>query len=314
MKNIDNESQKEMETFIQNKWPEFYSNEYRLEKNKYIESGNILIKLKTEDIHNRNLTQGKNGIYAGYGTNPYHEAKNILTMLDEKPEENMLGELFIATSATILSSNQFVEDKLSAYHLMIFLLRYDISLIEREKEVVTRLIQFQDYEIASESMMSYVDSTMLILSHLLLLECLGKNQFAEIAKILLVFTNPGNQVEACKMLQTFLYNYQNYKIRTSLESLLMQCTLLWTNSDNLNVRWNNTHLQLKLIEKKKYRKIIGQNLQSIMESDNAIVKSQIVHKIDLINSLDKKLGQTIFESAKNDNNFVIRKIVDIKNI
>ena len=49
-----------------------------------------------------------------------------------------------------------------------------------------------------------------------------------------------------------------------------------------------------------------------MESDNAIVKSQIVHKIDLINDLDKKLGKAIFESAKDDNNFVIRKIANIK--
>ena len=67
-----------------------------------------------------------------------------------------------------------------------------------------------------------------------------------------------------------------------------------------------------MIEKKKYRKLIGKNLQSIMESDNAIVKSQIVHKIDLINNLDKKLGKAIFESAKDDNNFVIRKIANIK--
>ena len=135
---------------------------------------------------------------------------------------------------------------------MIFLLRYDVSLVERNKKVVTQIIQFQDYESASESMMSHVDSTMLILSHLLLLECLGKNKFSEIAQILSVFTDPGHQVEACKMLQTFLYNYQNYNIRANLESLFLQCSLLWTNSDNIDVRWHNTHLQLTLIEKKKY--------------------------------------------------------------
>ena len=38
----------------------------------------------------------------------------------------------------------------------------------------------------------------------------------------------------------------------------------------------------------------------------------IKDKIDLINNLDKKLGKAIFESAKDDNNFVIRKIANIK--
>lgn len=309
LKNEDSEWHQKMETFIQNKWPEFYSNEYMLEKNKDGESGKLLIELKTKDIHNRNLTQGKDGVYSGYGTNPYYEAKGILTMLNEKLEESVIDELFIATTNTVMSSNQLAEDKLSAYHLIIFLLRYDRSLVERKKEVITQLIQFQNYESASVSMMSHVDSTMLILSHLLLLECLGKDKFSEITEILAVFTDPGNQVEACKILQTFLYNYQHYKIRTNLESLLLQCSLLWTNSDNFYVRWHNIHLQLKLMEKKKYRKLIGKNLQSIMESDNAIVKSQIVHKIELINNLDKKLGKAIYENAKTDNNFVIRKIV-----
>ena len=312
MRNRTCERKQEMEAFLQSKWPEFYTREYMFEKNKDMQSQEVLIKSKIEDIHNRNLTQGKNGIYSGYGTNPYHEAERILCAVDEKIEGNVIDELFISTSNTVLSSNQLVEDKLNAYRLMIFLLRYDVSLVERNKKVVTQIIQFQDYESASESMMSHVDSTMLILSHLLLLECLGKNKFSEIAQILSVFTDPGHQVEACKMLQTFLYNYQNYNIRANLESLFLQCSLLWTNSDNIDVRWHNTHLQLTLIEKKKYRKLIGKNLQSIMESDNAIVKSQIVHRIDLINNLDKKLGKAIFESAKDDNNFVIRKIANIK--
>ena len=311
MRNANCERQQEMEAFLQSKWPDFYSREYMFEKNKGKQSQEVLIESKIEDIHNRNLTQGKNGIYSGYGTNPYLESEGILTTVDEKIGGEMIDELFIATSNTVLSTDQLVEDKLNAYRLVIFLIRYDVSLIERNEEVIARIIQFQDYESASESMMSHVDSTMLILSHLLL-ECLGKNKFSEIAQILSVFTDSGNQVEACKMLQTFLYNYKNYNIRANLESLFLQCSLLWTNSDNIDVRWHNTHLQLTLIEKKKYRKLIGKNLQSIMESDNAIVKSQIVHKIDLINNLDKKLGKAIFESAKDDNNFVIRKIANIK--
>ena len=98
----DQASWNKWETFIQNKWPEFYSNEYMLEKNKDGESGKLLIELKTKDIHNRNLTQGKDGVYSGYGTNPYYEAKGILTMLNEKLEESVIDELFIVKSNNII--------------------------------------------------------------------------------------------------------------------------------------------------------------------------------------------------------------------
>ena len=212
MRNVNCERQQEMEVFLQSKWPDFYSREYIFEKNKGKQSQEVLIESKIENIHNRNLTQGKNGIYSGYGTNPYLESEGILTAVDEKIGGKMIDELFIATSNTVLSTDQLVEDKLNAYRLIIFLIRYDVSLIERNEEVIARIIQFQDYESASESMMSHVDSTMVILSHLLLLECLGKNKFSEIAQILSVFTDLETKL---KLVRCFKHSFTIIKITTS---------------------------------------------------------------------------------------------------
>ncbi|RPA55528.1 hypothetical protein EF384_09455 [Aerococcus agrisoli] len=308
MRNNNFEMKDEMEAYLKREWPDFYFNEYLFEKNKDKKSQENLIKSKIKDIRNRNFTQGKNGLYSGYGTNIYLESENILRIGNVRIDNQTIDELFTVTSNSVLSSKQLVEDKLNAYRLMIFLLRYDETIIERNNELITQIIQFQDYEHATESMMSHVDSTMLILSHLLLLECLGKNKFSEIAQVLSILTNPGNQVEACKMILIFLHNYKNFKIRTNLESLFLQYSLLWANSDNISVRWNNVHLQLTLIEKKGFKKLIGKNLQSIMNTDNAMIKSQIVHKIDVLEKLDKKLSKAIYDIAKEDNNFVIRKI------
>lgn len=113
------------------------------EKNKGKQSQEVLIESKIEDIHNRNLTQGKNGIYSGYGTNPYLESEGILTTVYEKIGGEMIDELFIATSNTVLSTDQLVEDKLNAYRLVIFLIRYDVSLIERNEEVITESFNFK---------------------------------------------------------------------------------------------------------------------------------------------------------------------------
>lgn len=88
MRNANCERQQEMEAFLQSKWPDFYSREYMFEKNKGKQSQEVLIESKIEDIHNRNLTQGKNGIYSGYGTNPYLESEGILTTVDENRRGN----------------------------------------------------------------------------------------------------------------------------------------------------------------------------------------------------------------------------------
>ena len=102
------------------------------------------------------------------------------------------------------------------------------------------------------------------------------------------------------------------KIRPSIEALILQSILLWTNSENIDVRWYNVRLQVKFYELKRYRKLLGQNLQSIASEDNAIVKSQILHRLEDIRIYDSKLAENILMLAENDNNFVIRKIISKK--
>ena len=47
----------------------------------------------------------------------------------------------------------------------------------------------------------------------------------------------------------------------------------------------------------------------IAMNDNAIVKSQVLHKLEKIRVYDSKLASVISETAENDNNYVIRKII-----
>ncbi|QIW51663.1 hypothetical protein [Pseudolactococcus raffinolactis] len=104
-------------------------------------------------------------------------------------------------------------------------------------------------------------------------------------------------------------NHENLKISSNIESLILQSVLLWSNSTDIDVRWYNVQLQLKFYELKKFRKVIGQNLQMIAMNDNAIVKSQVLHKLEKIRVYDSKLASVISETAENDNNYVIRKII-----
>lgn len=309
IENMDVQHREKLEKFIQEKWPGFYSSEYLFEKSGCVESKNILINNLISDINKRNEIQGKNGKFSLYGSDPYLNAMNILKAGKEDVNSKILNQLFIATTETILSSTQIIDEKVSAYRLAIYLLKRHPELIKHNEELSMTLERVKDYSQAKESMISHIDNIVSTLCHQLLLESLGKNKYKEIAETLALFGDSGRQVEGCKIINDFLYNHENVKIRPSLESLILQTVLLWTNATNVDVRWHNVRLQIKFYELKKYRKIIGQNLYSIATTDNAIVKSQVLHRLDVIAQYDSKLAEQIQKTAEKDNNYVIRKIV-----
>ncbi len=312
VKNFDENHQLIIDSFLQEMWPDFYVSEYKFEKDKNVNSADILLNNLIYDINQRNLTQGKNGVYSMYRSDPYLNAKNILSVIKNPVDNELIQRLFKVTSETILSSRQTINEKVSAYRLAIVLLKMKPELITQNKYIVDSLLKLTDFDQARETMISHIDNVVSLLCHYLLLECLGKNKFKEIAGTISLFGNFGRQVEGCKILEDFLTNHENVKIRPSIEALILQSILLWTNSENIDVRWYNVRLQVKFYELKRYRKLIGQNLQSIASEDNAIVKSQILHRLEDIRIYDSKLAENILMLAENDNNFVIRKIISKK--
>jgi len=131
----------------------------------------------------------------------------------------------------------------------------------------------------------------------------------DIMNVLPTYTTLGSQVTLCKILQVFFFNYEENKVRANLESLFLQYGLMWMNSESVDMRWHSIQLLIKMFEKKKNRKVIGIQMKNTMDLDNALIKSQIVHKVNKLHELNKKLGNYISEKAQSDNNFVIRKIL-----
>lgn len=305
---FNNPKQKEYEKFIEKQWPEFYQFEYLLEIERDQKNLEIFVKNKIEQISSRNKTQGKNGVYSGYGNNPFTELRNVLYTEDGFLTDGLLDNIFNETSETILRSNQRIEEKISAYQLLILLCRYNDEICSRNLDIVKELVNFKEVDKAHESMMSYIDKSMLSLAHFLLLECFGKNKINDIMNLLPVYIDQGSQITACKLIQTFLFNYDIIKVRSNLENLLLQYGMCWINSESVEVRWHAIHLLLILFHKSKHKTIVGFQIKSIMDTDNAFIKSQILHKIEEIQTIDKKLAAHIIKKAKADHNYVVRKI------
>ncbi|MGJ0918398.1 hypothetical protein ACR77M_22185 [Enterococcus avium] len=311
---MDSDHKVKMEEFLKEAWPDFFAVDYMFEKKLDRKTGELLLEKFINSIDSRNSSQGINGVIHGYATDPYESSKNVLKATKENIDESILCRLLTVTVDTILVENQTIEAKVSAYRLVIFIAkdRQDIIKLDRNAEMISKLINYKNYERAKETMSSYLDNTSLILCHMLLLETFGKNRYTELVEVLALFNEPRRQVEGCKVILDFLHNIEGVSIRPALVSLFIQSSLLWANSSNISVRANNALLQVKLYELRTYRRMIGQKLYEIVEFDSAIVKSRIVSSMEKIDVIDPKLAQKIRTKATEDSHFVIRKIVNDK--
>lgn len=309
LKNMDEDHVEKFEFFIQSEWPDFYQAEYLFEKNRDETSEKLILTDFSEDIENRNISQGLNGTYSLIATNPYIDAINVIEASSSEIDHDELNRLFKAVANSILADNQIMLDKFNAYRLIIYLLRRYPSLIVQNENIVGQLLLNRNFDQAREMMFSQLDVSVLVFGNLLLLECVGKNKFDEIVEVVSSFTEPSSIIGGCRLIKEFFQNHDNNPVRGNLETFFFQSSLLWQNSVNLDVRWHNIRLQLTLYQSNKYRKALGKSFYATMKNDNAIVKSQLLHKLKTIETYSSSLGKTIREAAELDSNYVIRKIV-----
>lgn len=310
LKNQDQKHNLDMEEYIKNNWGTYYNGEYLFDKNKDEHARSMIIMDRVEEIKKRNKIQGVNGSYSMFATNPYFEIESILVQGEKDIDIFLLSDVYKSAVETIINPQLLIEDKFSAYRLIIFLMRYDSNLIDEMQNEIEKIKEIEDFGSLKNSMIGSIDSSMLVLCHLLVLECVGVRNSIEIANTISVLNNTNQQIQTCQIIQVFFYSYRNIRIRTDLENLFFQNSLMWANSKNRDIRWHNIHLMLKLLEKKKFKKIIGQYFRKTMSSDNAIIKSQIVHRLDDIKKVDKRLEVDIEKAAMKDSNFIIRLIAE----
>lgn len=309
---MDDEHLELMESVINSKWPAFYQNEYLFERNRDKKSEENLLIDFTNDIEKRNESQGMNGVYSLFATRPSLSAINVIEASDVIPEKSVLNQLFNTVSSAILSENQIATDKIDAYSLAIYLVRRYSFLVKENQEIVEKIMNNNNFDRAREMTFNKVDNSVLILGNLLLLEAIGKNKYMEIIEVVTTLNEPGSIIDACKLIKIFLNGHAEKAIKPMLVTLFVQCTLIWKNFENIDVRWHNTVLQLELFKNKKHQKVLGESLYLTAKNDNGIVKSQIIHSLQNISQVNPHLGKKLSELAKNDANFVIRKIVEMK--
>lgn len=141
LENMDIQHVELLENFIQVEWADFYSTEYQFEKKGTVDSEMNLLNRLIDDINKRNEIQGKNGTFSLYGSDPYLYIMGILRASENNIDESILNKLIVCVAGTILSKNQTINEKVSAYKVIIYLLKCYPELMECNDVLLKKLLR-----------------------------------------------------------------------------------------------------------------------------------------------------------------------------
>ncbi|EOL50377.1 hypothetical protein [Enterococcus caccae] len=310
---ISGEELQDLNSKVQEKWPEFYKLEYLIETKKSESVNTLFLEKQLATIKYRNKTQGENGSYAGYSDSPFLIIKNIFSIEGAISSQEIRDDIFKTTATTILDSKQTVNDKIQAYKLLYTLCRVDKNIIDRNNQVVEALVDIGENIDAYESMLSYVQKQILVFAHYLLLSLFQKDVWVSILNELSSYDDEGSQIEACKLIKSYLVKEDELETSSSMLGIFFQFSLIWINSTSLNLRWHSVHLLITLLNVEEYVETITTRFIRIINEDNSYVKSQLIHGLDMIWKIDMKTAKYILERSLMDSNYVIREIASSKN-
>jgi len=308
----DEEEIKKLNNTLQKKWPEFYKMEYLVATNKNDSIDALFLETQLETIEFRNKTQGENGVYSGYADSPFLSIINILSIKGTNISSKLIDSIFISTSDTILNPKQMVVDKMQAYKLLYTLCRIDNDIIKRNTHTIEKLSNVEENIDAFEPMISHIQKQMLLLAHYLLLDLFQKDVWSLILNELSTYDDEASQIEACKLINSYLKCGGEAETSRGLLTLFFQFSLIWINSESLDLRWNSVHLLLELLNIKEYKDTISNKFIRIINEDNSYVKSQLVNELEKIAKVDIKTAKYILERSLKDSNYVIRKLASSK--
>ncbi|MBC2284088.1 hypothetical protein [Listeria booriae] len=296
---------------IKDHMPKFYENEYLVETRNESSINKECVNRNIDVIRRRNKEQGQGGAFFGYSDSPYQTIQAIFSRSTGDFDENKLDELFNVSCETIMNSNQWLEEKLEAYKLLMTLSRYDPELISRNADSKAKLVS-KDYQLdGQKSMTSYADRSSLELAAMLLRNCFGESIWNDLLNLLPRYSDPGLQITACELIQAFLWG-QEIEIPKDEKVLIFQFVLEWSNSSVIDLRWDAVKILIRLIHEKEFQKVITTQLIKLMSQDNAFVKSRLIHASKEIGEYSKETEEYIRSHALIDSNYVIRKIAKEK--
>ena len=288
--------------------PSFFDSTYQLEvlsqdPQKCVKSMNVYI----EQIKSRNATQGRNGLY-GFGSNPYEIIQNIikydkltLDWLQTKP-------IIDAIQGTVFVNTQTIDAKNEAIKLFVFLRNKfpcinELFVIYKEwRNNTEKIID------AREDMMFEKLSIETIKFNLLMLDIsFGINRSVELISAFATINQCSDCeiIESLKCIERLFTDIDFTKISEQSIAAITQYVIEKATYTEYDVRYFVMRVLILLCHS-SYGTIAAKMLSKMMDSENDIIKSTILDRIDVIKKVDFDIAEFIIQKGLADNHYLVR--------
>lgn len=289
----------------------YYYSDYALELELSDRNGNNIdhhIDRYIGEAFSRNETQGKHGTYSGYASEPLDVLSKIVKFSTETISENKASEIADVAKETLKTKTQTVSTKIHAAQLLLHLINYCDYKLANE----TRKFLIDNRELILEGWEDGIfdkDTQELLAFNLTLLGIrLGDDlSYDFISSISRSNISDYNHIKMARAINIFC-NYNNW-LNTSDDIILSIFHFSFAGCwhKNYEVRLLSCRTLFELL-RSNYKKLVSEQLSTIMDNADWILAQDIVYHISKANDVDKALKNFVLQKAQSSNHFVVREM------
>ena len=302
----------ELDKVIAEEMPAFYNSTYCLETTiKENEDMPGFLETYISQVRANNEIQGENGISFELGNQPLITIKNILQQSTAEFSIDLIDSAFEVSSETLLKENQTIETKIDAIELLVYLLKSQSNIQDRNKDKIRDLLLNKSKLETANLIMTNLSETSLRLSALLLYNCLGEDITVGMLNAL---ADIGDDALSNRKASAAFLNYleanDSFIFDIQIEHIILQQAIEWCVESDLDIRWHAVQILFLLLRKEENKNIVCNQLVKLMDNDNAYIKSIILRNIYLLKDVDIETLKYIIDKASVDTNYVVRKVAN----
>lgn len=290
--------------------PKYYNDRYKLETTKN-EAQDLpkFIQYYLQRIQVNNETQGKNGVYYGRSSRDIAIIRKILIEGNFICDAKLVDSVVLTVAYTLLKSKEGIRDKLDAVSLLIYIAIKRSEDFKRNYGIYEQLMEKQEEIIAYENTMNNINDIALKISLQFLFCSMGVDTYLRILELMPYIQNDiATTISVIHIIVEYLELDDDVILPSKIESIVLQNTLHWSHSDNLEIRWNAVRILLAMLRNPENESIVNQQLIKNVDTDNLYIKNLILRNIYNTKGIFKSTKECVIAKCQNDANFVVRMV------
>lgn len=197
-----------------------------------------------------------------------------------------------------MSKDQTIEAKIDAIELLVYLLKSQPNIQERNKNKIIELLSSKPQVERAQAIMTNLSETNLRFSALLLYNCLGEDITVGLLDILAAIADDilSNRKASVAFLN-YLEANNSPVSNIQLEHIILQQAIEWCMESDLNIRWNAVQILFLLLRNIGNKNVVCNRLVKLMDADNIYIKNRILRNIYLLKDIDFETFKYIIQKA-----------------